>query len=262
MDTLLNEVTAAVREVGELLVARQGAEPTAATTLPEALAAFEEVDGPASALLRERLTALRPRAGWVPGELETRVPGEGEWWLCDATDGAVQYLLGLPHWAVTATLLREGEAVLSVVHAPRAGQTYTALRGGGAWLNGRRIRPSERELAAAVVCTSQPPTAAGQPVVLRRAGESLALVLGSVLAVRNLGPTALQVAQVGSGHLDAFWEFGPDAANLLPGALIAAEAGASVSDTAGAPWAPAATGFLAAAPGQREQLLALLGQVR
>ncbi|MDH6131862.1 myo-inositol-1(or 4)-monophosphatase [Kitasatospora sp. MAA4] len=261
MRKLMEQVEAVVREVGARLVERQGDAPIAATTREGAFAAFAAVDGPASALLRERLGALRPAAGWLAEEWETQVPADGEWWTCDATDGAVQYLLGLPHWAVTATLLRGGEAVLSVVHAPRLGQTYTAVRGGGAELNGHPIRPSARELAAAVVTTSQPPTAAARPEVLRRAGQSLSLVLPAVLAVRNLGPTALQVAQVGSGHLDAFWEYGPDAHNLLSGALVATEAGASVTDTAGARWTPGADGFLAAAPGQRAQLLALLAEV-
>ena len=257
----MEHVEAAVREVGAWLVEQQGDGPIAATTRATAFAAFAAVDRPASVLLRERLGALRPEAGWLEEELETAVPAEGEWWMCDATDGAVQYLLGLPHWAVTATLLRDGEAVLSVVHAPLLGQTYTAVRGAGARLNGRPIRPSERELDTAVVATSQPPTVAAHPEALRRAGRSLPLVLPAVLAVRNLGPTSLQVAQVGSGHLDAFWEYGPDTNNLLPGALVAAEAGASVTDTAGAPWTPAADTFLAAAPGHRAQLLALLGEV-
>lgn len=257
----MEQVEAAVRGVGAWLVGQQGDAPVAATTRQDAFAAFAAVDGPASALLRKRLGALLPEAGWLEEEWETAVPASGEWWMCDATDGAVQYLLGLPHWAVTATLLRDGEAVLSVVHAPLLGQTYSAVRGAGARLNGRPIRPSRRELAAAVVATSQPPTVAAHPEALRRAGRSLPLVLPAVLAVRNLGPTALQVAQVGSGHLDAFWEYGPDAGNLLPGALIATEAGAAVSDPAGLPWTPAADGLLAAAPGQQAQLLALLGQV-
>lgn len=264
MEQLITEVGKVVREVGGLLAEQQSTEPIAARTRAEALAAFGALDRPAAGLLRERLGALRPQAGWPADELETAVPADGEWWSCDATDGAVQYLLGLPHWAVTATLLREGEAVLAVVHAPRLDATYTAVRGAGARLNGRRITPSERELETAVVATSHPPTVAGDPEALRRVGATTSAVLGAgVLAVRNLGPTALQVAQVGSGHLDAFWECGPDAPNLLGGALIAAEAGARVTDHAGRPWQPAAsTGFLAAPVGQHEALVRVLGLVR
>ncbi|MBD0673513.1 inositol monophosphatase, partial [Streptomyces sp. CBMA156] len=95
--TLVEGVTAAVREVGAGLAAHRSADPVTARTVEEAAARFAELDGPAAALLRERLTALRPRAGWAPEDLEGPVPAEGEWWLCDATDGAVQYLLGQPH---------------------------------------------------------------------------------------------------------------------------------------------------------------------
>ncbi|MFE9423541.1 inositol monophosphatase family protein [Kitasatospora sp. NPDC006697] len=260
MTELSAGLEAAVRETGARLAGLHRTEPLAATTRAQALRAFAELDAPAAALLRERLTALHPGASWVAEELETAVPADGDWWLCDATDGAVQYLLGQPHWAVTATLLRDGEAQLAVVHAPQLGFTYTARRGGGALLNGRPISPSRRELGAAVVATSHPPTVAGDPVAVRRAGSSLGAVLaGGVPAVRNLGPTALQVAQVGSGHLDAFWEFGLDGGNLLPGALIAAEAGALVTDHTGAPWRAAeSAGFLAAGPATHAELVRLL----
>jgi myo-inositol-1(or 4)-monophosphatase len=252
-------VLAAVREAGDWLAARHRTEPLAARTRAEAFAAFAAIDGPAAALLRERLTALRPAAGWVDAEFEGALPTEGEWWVCDATDGAVQYLLGQPQWAVTATLLQDGEAVLAVVHAPLLGFSYTAVRGAGARLNGRQIAPSERELGAAVVATSQPPAVRDDPRALHRAVTSLGAVLaGGVVAVRNLGPTALQVAQVGSGHLDAFWEFGLDGPNLLPGALIAAEAGALVTDERGAPWRADSAGFLAAGPVLHPSLLSLL----
>ncbi|WP_145906370.1 inositol monophosphatase family protein [Kitasatospora viridis] len=260
MSELLVRVEAAVRETGARLTELHRPEPTRATDRPAAMRAFAELDAPAAELLRERLSALHPQAGWVAEELDTAVPTSGDWWLCDATDGAIQYLLGLPHWAVTATLLRDGEPLLAVVHAPQLGLTYTALCGTGAWLNGRPIAPSRRELAAAVVATSQPPTVPADPTAVHRAGSSLSAVLsGGVLAVRNLGPTSLQVAQVGSGHLDAFWEFGLDGANLLPGALIAAEAGAMVTDHTGAPWRPAeSAGFLAAGPGTHAELARLL----
>ncbi|MFF7589513.1 inositol monophosphatase family protein [Kitasatospora purpeofusca] len=257
--TLLPAVEAAVREVGERLAGQRPAEPCPEFGLAGAMARFAAFDDPAAAELRARLGVLRPEAGLLEDEFDDAVPAEGEWWLCDAMDGAVQFLLGLPQWAVTATLVRDGAPVLAVVHAPQLGaRTYRAVRGGGAELDGRPIAPVERELAAAVAGTSQPPGVAADPVALRRAGASLSAVAGSVLAVRNLGPTSLQVAQVGSGHLGLFWEFGADAANLLPGALVAAEAGAAVTDAAGAAWTPTADGFLAAAPGLHGRALPLL----
>ncbi|MFD9125463.1 inositol monophosphatase family protein [Kitasatospora sp. NPDC059571] len=258
---LVGSTAEAVRRVGARLAAGQSPEPVAAATLPQARAAFGAVDGPAVEQLRALLGPLLPAAGWWEDELAQQLPADGEWWVCDATDGAVQYLNGLPHWAVTATLLRDGEAQLSVVHAPRQGMTYTAVRGGGARLNGRPIAPVARELAIAVAGTAHPPLAASDPVARRRTGASTAVLLGEVLAVRNLGPTALQVAHVGSGHLALFWEYGADAGNLLPGALIAEEAGARVTDQAGRPWTLASDGFLAAAPALHGRLVEALAAV-
>ncbi|GAA4997375.1 inositol monophosphatase family protein [Kitasatospora paranensis] len=261
LGTTVDGMAAAVRAVGAHLAAVQRPEPVPATTAAQALAAFRAVDGPAAAMLRERLGALRPSAGWWEDELTGEVPADGEWWVCDATDGAVQYLHGLPHWAVTATLVRDGEARAAVVHAPRSGATYTAARGGGARLDGRPIAPVPRGLEVALAATAHPPLVGGNDIARRRAGASMTALLGRVLAVRNLGPTALQVARVGSGHLGLFWEYGSDAGNLLPGALIAAEAGAVVTDAAGRPWSPAADSFLAAAPGPHAEAVAALAVV-
>ena len=103
--------------------------------------------------------------------------------------------------------------------------------------------------------SGHPPSAARDPVAPRRAGASLPAVLARAPAVRDLGPTALQVAQVGSGHLEAFREYGPNAGNLPP---VAAEAGAVVTDALGAPWTPATDGGPAAAPGLHGELLRVL----
>lgn len=255
MQDVLDGVEAALREVGDWLTERQPAEPV---PTEDARAAFDRIDRAATARLRERLTALRPGAGWLDDEWARDVPARGEWWLCDATDGAVQYLSALPHWALTATLLRDGAPVLAVVHAPPLGRTHIALAGGGARLDGRPCAPRPRTLATAVAATSQPPGVARDPDALHAAGASLTAVLPHVLAVRNLGPTALQLAHVASGHLALFWQYGADPVNLLAGALLATEAGAVVTDTRGRPWTPAAPSLLAAAPTLHAELVDLL----
>src|SRR5207253_1773671 len=117
---------------------------------------------------------------------------------------------------------------------------------------------SARTLAVAVVATSHPPFPARESEVVRRSGESLSAVMNNAFAVRNLGPTSLQVAEVGGGRLDAFWEYGVDVGNLLPGALIAGESGATVTDAHGRPWTPASDSFVAAAPTLHAELVAVL----
>jgi myo-inositol-1(or 4)-monophosphatase len=244
-DELLTPMTAAVREVGALLATLP--EPgTPAPTLARFRAVFDGYDEPTTKLIRDRLTELRPGAGWAD-ELGEAIPATGEVWVVDTVDGAVQFLQGLPHWSISATLVREGAPVAAVLHAPSRGETYTAAKGFGAFRNGRPIRPSAKtELRVSLVATSQPPLVAAQPDAIERAGRALAAVLPVIGAVRNLGPTSWQIADTAAGRIDAFWEFGSDDANLAGAALVATEARAVVTDLAGRPWRPGARSLLAA----------------
>lgn len=256
-DELLVPMTAAVREVGALLATLP--EPgLPARTWGEFAAVFDGYDEPTTALIRDRLGSLRPGAEWAD-ELGTAIPDSGEVWVVDTVDGAVQFLQGLPHWSISATLVRDGEPVAAVLHSPLRGQTYTAARGFGAFRDGVAIRPSEKnELRVALVATSQPPTVAGEPEAIERAGRALAAVLPVIGAVRNFGPTSWQLAETAAGRIDAFWEFGSDDANLVGGALVASEAGAVVTDLAGRAWRPGQRSFLAAAPRLYGQLREIL----
>src|SRR3984957_20061867 len=102
--------------------------------------------------LRPELARLRPQAGWVDDDLETTPLPPGEWWAVDAVEGAVNFVHGLPEWAVTVTLLRDGRPALHVGRQPIGDLTYTAVLGGGAYLNRRRLRASAKtDLAAAIV---------------------------------------------------------------------------------------------------------------
>jgi myo-inositol-1(or 4)-monophosphatase len=103
---------------------------------------------------------------------------------------------------------------------------------------------------------SVPPFAGRDPEAVSRSGASLASVLLVAGAVRNLGPTSRQVADVASGRLDGFWESGADDGNLLGAALIAREAGATVTDAHGRPWSPGADSIIVAPPHLHPALLA------
>lgn len=256
MSELIDTMTEAAHAAGRHLLDLE--RPAPATSLAEFRAAFDAIDGPVVALLRARLEALRPGAAWLD-ELGDTTSASGEAWVCDATDGAVQYLQGLPQWCVTLTLVRDGEPVAVVLHNPLLGETYTAERGAGAFRDGITITPSAKaDLRAAVVATSQPPFAAAQPEAAREAGRSLTAVLLVAGAVRNLGPTSWQLADVAAGRIDAFWEYGRDDTNVLPGVLLARESGAIVTDTTGAPWRAGAAGIVVAAPALHTPLLTAL----
>ncbi|QUQ63395.1 inositol monophosphatase family protein [Kutzneria sp. CA-103260] len=229
-------------------------------SMPEFAALFGELDKQSSALLAEHLDALRPGVPWA-AEMRTEVPERGEVWIVDTVDGAVQLLQGLPQWCVSVTLVRDREPVATVLHSLVLGATYAAERSRGAFRNGSPITPSTKtDLSVCLVATSQPPTVADEPVAIAAAGRSLSAVLPHVGAVRNLGPTTWQLADTAAGRIDAFWEFGLDEANLLPGALLAREAGALVTNLDGQDWKVGDRSFLAAPAGLHGQLLALLAQ--
>jgi len=258
-DDLAVAVASTVAEVGTWLAAQQ-VHVTPWRTWPEFRNQFDRVDSPARGRLRAALERLRPGAAWVD-EFEVDLPS-GELWCVDPIDGAVQYLQGLPQWSVSVTLVREGRPAVAVLHAPPLGETYAAVRGKGATRNGAPIRPSGKsELGIAVVGTSHPPFVTGQPGVAEASGRSLAAVLAKVGAVRNLGPTSWQIGDVGAGRLDAFWQFGRDAANLIGASLVAGEAGAVVTDATGREWEAGAESFVAAGPVLHAQLVEILSGV-
>ncbi|UOX87804.1 inositol monophosphatase [Amycolatopsis sp. FBCC-B4732] len=235
-----------VIDIVETLAAGVRAPERPPASFEELSEVFGAIDDPLAAALEAALAEVRPGAAWAGefGDLPS-----GEVWVVDALDGAVQLLQGLPQYCVTVTLVRDGEPELAVLHSPWLKETYAARRGEGATRNGIRVEPSRKTaLDAAVAATSQPPFVVKQPGVAEAAGRSLTAVLSEVAAVRNLGPTSWQVADVGAGRLDLFWQYGRDATNLAGAALVAREAGAVVTTADGAPWTPSAGSFLAAAP--------------
>lgn len=220
-------------------------------------AAFRRIDGAASARLREDLAVLYPAIGWMDGELEdihdmdsetAVLARRGEYWVCDAIDGAVQFLRAMPHWAMSLTLMREGVPVFSAIYDAVHDEMFHASWGKGAFRNGERIQVNSRASHhIGVVASSQPPFVGKQQRATRQAGHSLSGMLRDVVAVRNLGPTSLQLAYVACGRLDAFWEFGDDGFNCIGGALLVQEAGGQVTQADGAPYT-LWSGSIAAAP--------------
>ncbi|MEU4038520.1 inositol monophosphatase family protein [Streptomyces collinus] len=256
---LLRRTAAAVREAGSALRERFG-EVVRYQTREELMRALAANDDTALDILRPRLTQLRPDAGWVEDELDGGALPPGEWWVVDPAEGNVNHLHALPEWAVTATLVRENQPVLTAVHLPLTGETYTALTGAGAYLDGRPLRVSETaDLGLSIVATSQARPDEDDDVV-RRVGSSITAMLFGALVVRTAVPATLHLLHVAAGRIDAFWQFAGARADLLPGALLVTEAGGQISDAEGRPWTPRSESFLAAAPGVHAEAVATLSR--
>ncbi|MEU8791367.1 inositol monophosphatase family protein [Streptomyces sp. NPDC048643] len=256
---LLTQTAIAVGAAGSVLRERFGG-VVRYRTREELMSALAANDDAALDVLRPRLERLRPEAGWVEEELAGGALPPGEWWVVDPAEGNVNHLHGLPEWGVTATLVRDNQPVLTAVHLPLTGETYTALAGGGAYLDGRPLHVSETtDLGLSLVATSQARPDEDESIT-QRIGSSITAMLSDALVVRTSVPATLHLLNVAAGRIDAFWQFAGARADLLPGALLVAEAGGRISDAEGRPWTPASESLLAAAPGVHTDAVATLSR--
>ncbi|MEV5943185.1 3'(2'),5'-bisphosphate nucleotidase CysQ [Streptomyces sp. NPDC051994] len=256
---LLAQTATALRAAGSALRERFG-DVVHHPSREELMRALAANDDAALDILRPRLTHLRPQVGWVEDELDGGALPPGEWWVVDPAEGNVNHLHALPDWAVTATLVRDNQPVLTVVHMPLTGETYTALAGAGAHLDGRPLNVSRTtDLGLSIVATSQARPDEDEKVV-RRVGSSITAMLFDALVVRTAVPATLHLMNVAAGRIDAFWQFAGARADLLPGVLLVTEAGGRISDAQGRPWTPQSESFLATAPGIHAQAVATLSR--
>jgi myo-inositol-1(or 4)-monophosphatase len=254
---LLAQTELAVRAAGLALRGRFTTD-VPYTTVEEMMAALHANDEAVLEVLAPRLSQLRPEARWVEEEFESGALPSGEWWLVDPVEGNLNHVHGMPEFAVTATLVRENDPVFTVVHLPLTGETYTALAGGGAFLDGRPLRVSwKSSLSVGIAATSQARPGQDEET-LRRVGSSITRMLLGALVVRVSVAATLHLLNVAAGRMDAFWQYAGTRADLLPGALLVSEAGGRVTDAEGHPWTPESESFLAAAPGVHEQAVAAL----
>ena len=152
-------------------------------------------------------------------------------WIVDPLDGTTNFLHGIPHFAISIALERDGEIVAGIVYEPTRDEMFWAEKGIGAYLNERRIRTSaRRQLAEAVIGTGIPFGGHGDhPTYLATVARVMAVTSG----VRRFGAAALDLAYVAAGRYDGFWEFGLRPWDIAAGLLLVREAGGFVSDLSG-----------------------------
>ena len=176
--------------------------------------------------------------------------------MVDPIDGTVNYLYGIPQWAVSIGVEDGDGTVVGVVYDAAKDELWQAVRGGGATLNGRPLRLHARSPTSAQALVG---TGFGYERAARvRQSLLMPVLLPAVRDIRRLGSGALDLCAVAAGRLDAYYEQGLSPWDLSAGRLIATEAGARVEGLRGEP--AGAPLVLAAGPGVFDALHDLLGQ--
>jgi myo-inositol-1(or 4)-monophosphatase len=185
----------------------------------------------AEKVLRTELAKARPGYGFLMEESGAEAGSDRHHrWIVDPLDGTTNFLHGIPHFAISIALERDGDIIAGLIYEPVRDEMFWGEKGGGAFLNDRRLRVSaRRQLGEALIGT-------GIPFVGRGDHGAYLATLGAVMAatsgVRRLGVASLDLAYVAAGRLDGFWEFGLSPWDIAAGIVLVREAGGYVTDMA------------------------------
>ena len=183
-------------------------------------------------MLIEELSKARPGYGFL-GEEGGVTEGKDKThrFIIDPIDGTTNFMHGIPQFAISIALEREGQLVSGVIYNPITDEMFTAEKGHGAYYNNRRLRVAARkELGSAVIAT-------GLPFMGKeghaRAGAEMAAVMNVTAGIRRFGAASLDLAYVAAGRFDGFWERGLKAWDVAAGIVLLREAGGVITDLNG-----------------------------
>jgi myo-inositol-1(or 4)-monophosphatase len=253
MNDLLTLAAGAAEAAGALLLERFRAPARGVERKSSATDMVSDADRDAEELIRARIRSARPDDAIVGEEGPEERGRSGLRWVIDPLDGTTNFLFGLPHWGVSVACEDMDSGLVGVIHAPCQGETFTAIRGGGAFLGRSRLAVSSKsDLSDALVATGFSYLArerAVQAEVLRR-------VLPRVRDVRRAGAASIDLAWTAAGRFDAYYEVPAHHWDWAAGAVIAREAGAVIGDLDAI--GPSGPGLVVAGPGLYESLRKLV----
>ncbi|AOE83729.1 inositol-phosphate phosphatase [Pseudomonas sp. TCU-HL1] len=236
MQPMLNIALRAARSAGELIFRSIERLDVISINEKDAKDYVTEVDRAAELCIVQALRKAYPNHG-ILGEEGGLLEGKGEGadylWIIDPLDGTTNFIRGVPHYAVSIACKYKGRLEHAVVLDPVRQEEFTASRGRGAALNGRRLRVSPRKsLEGALLGTGFPFRDSQLDNLDNYLGMFRSLV-GQTAGIRRAGSASLDLAYVAAGRFDAFWEFGLSEWDMAAGALLVQEAGGLVSDFTG-----------------------------
>jgi len=197
-----------------------------------------------------------PDHGILAEESDPRTGDAEHLWVIDPLDGTTNYSRGFPYFCVSVALVRDGAVIVAAVYQPLLDEMFTAIRGHGAFLNGRPLRVSgQPRLDQAFLAT-------GFPYDIRRSRRNnidhFSHFATRCLAVRRAGAAALDLAYVAAGRFDGFWELKLRPWDIAAASLLIEEAGGRVTGLAGRPWRLAVRDIVASNGRVHGEMLAVL----
>ena len=229
---LLNVMVQAVTKAGRALSRDFGEVENLQVSRKGPADFVSNADRRAEQVLFRELEKARPSYGFLmeeSGEVESK---DGiHRWIIDPLDGTTNFLHSIPQFAVSVALEKAGRLEAGVVYNPISQELFTAERGGGAYLNDRRLRVAQRaSLPDCIIGTGIPFLGRGDHGLFLR---ELAAVMTETAGVRRFGAASLDLAWTAAGRFDAFWERDLKPWDMAAGIVLIREAGGFVSDLDG-----------------------------
>ena len=228
----LNVMVAAARKAGRALIRDFGELENLQISKKGPADFVTTADSRTERILVEELTRARPGYGFLMEEGGAIAgPDKTHRFIIDPIDGTTNFLHGIPQFAISIALEREGQLVSGVVFNPVTDEMYVAEKGHGADLNDRRLRVAARtKLPEALIASGAP--------FMGKEGRDLFLseldhVIATTSGMRRFGSASLDLAWTASGRFDAFWEHGLQPWDMAAGIVLMKEAGGVITDMAG-----------------------------
>jgi myo-inositol-1(or 4)-monophosphatase len=210
-----------------------------------------QMDKKAEKFIMESLLAARPDDGIIGEEGSSVESKSGITWVIDPLDGTVNYLYGLPGWNISIAAKDQSGVIAAVVYAPTINSLWKATKGGGAFLNNKKIKCNDPvNLNLALIATGF-----SYDLELRKEqGDRIQRLIPQIRDLRRNGAAAVDLCYVAMGAVDAYFENSLKEWDFAAGGLIATEAGAVISGRTGG--APDGDMVVCAGPSLHAQLLA------
>ena len=181
-------------------------------------------------------------------------------WVIDPLDGTHNFLHGHPHCCVSIALTHQGEPVVAVIYDAIRNELFSARKGGGAQLDGRRIRVSDTSRLSDSLLSTGFPYSEGSETKLWL--KTFAALMPRAQSVHRTGSSVLDLAYVACGRYDGFWELGLQEWDIAGGALLVREAGGMITDISGSTDVFKTGNIVAGAPKVHEKLSHMLGNIK